>query len=351
MSDSDIENTVNNLRTILQDLPDKSKGFASSLVANYDNKGRLSAKQLYWVEKIYNDHTGTKTVSHALAEPREIAILRTYGHLVGATKWKSAKQNQSFVASLVDGWDSRGRISDKQMKWVNTFVDQINKQIGQIPVEDGVGGFEAVVELVNRAGDTGTRKLKVPSVNLFFDDREYVIRAYDSNRNEPKTDNLMVEEVWRSEGVAKSKIRRSPLGYISPSGNYHHSRNTSQSFVDEMRDFATDPIAKLAEMGKIAGKCTFCRRGLHDHRSTAHGYGPVCAKNYRLPWNNQTAQPIIQKIEHIVNMKAIELRPGVWAQIDLETNTIVQTFDSYAKAQASVDEWSKLEHHDAPIEW
>ncbi len=343
----DIETSISNLKGILDDLQGKSKSFATSLVTNHEKHGRLSAKQMYWVEKLYNDHTGTKSENHALAEPREIAILRTYGHLVTATKWKSAKQNESFVSSLVEGWDSRGRISDKQMKWVNTFVDMISKEIGNIPVEEGVAGFDAVVELVNRAGDTGTRKLKVPSVNLFFGDREYLIRAYDSNKNEPKTDNLYVEEMWRSEGVSKGKIRRSPLGHITTAGNYHHSRNTSQSFVDEMVDFAKDPIANLAEMGRIAGKCTFCRRALTDHRSTAHGYGPNCAKNYTLPWNNQTAKPIIEKIERIVNMKAIELRPGVWAQIDLESNTIIQTFDSYAKAQRSVDEWSKLQYQDA----
>jgi len=339
----DIETSIKNLKDALPNMSDKSKSFAGSLVANFEKNGRLSAKQMFWVEKLYNEHAGTKSVSHAFAEPREIAILRNYGHLVGATKWKTPKQNQSFVASLVDGWDSRGRVSDKQMKWVNTFVDMISKEIGNLPVENGVPGFEAVVELVKRAGDTGTKVLKVPSVNLFIEDREYVIRAWDSKRNEPKTESLHVEEVWRSEGVAKSKIRRTPLGHISADGFYNHSRNTAQSFVDEMIQFATDPIANLAEMGRLAGKCTFCRRALTDHRSTAHGYGPNCAKNYNLPWNNQTAQPIIRLVEEIVNMKAVELRPGVWAQIDLESNTIVQTFDSYEKAQASVDEWSILE--------
>ena len=52
-------------------------------------------------------------------------------------------------------------------------------------------------------------------------------------------------------------------------------------------EFNADPTDFAAKYGHRTGRCCFCSRLLTDERSTAVGYGPVCAESYRLPWGNQ----------------------------------------------------------------
>jgi hypothetical protein len=54
-----------------------------------------------------------------------------------------------------------------------------------------------------------------------------------------------------------------------------------------LRALATDPAATAAEYGRLTGKCCFCNRALEDERSTAVGYGRVCAGHYGLPWGGE----------------------------------------------------------------
>jgi len=44
---------------------------------------------------------------------------------------------------------------------------------------------------------------------------------------------------------------------------------------------------EAALFGHDAGQCVFCSLSLDDDRSVAMGYGPVCARNYGLPWGNK----------------------------------------------------------------
>ena len=36
--------------------------------------------------------------------------------------------------------------------------------------------------------------------------------------------------------------------------------------------------------------CCFCNRALEDERSTAVGYGPICAGHFGLAWGNRPAE-------------------------------------------------------------
>lgn len=45
-----------------------------------------------------------------------------------------------------------------------------------------------------------------------------------------------------------------------------------------------DPAGVASAFGKLTGNCCFCFRPLETGRSTAVGYGPVCADKYGLSW-------------------------------------------------------------------
>jgi hypothetical protein len=46
--------------------------------------------------------------------------------------------------------------------------------------------------------------------------------------------------------------------------------------------FAKEPAKVASEFGRATGRCCFCNAALTDARSTAVGFGPVCAETWSL---------------------------------------------------------------------
>jgi hypothetical protein len=57
-----------------------------------------------------------------------------------------------------------------------------------------------------------------------------------------------------------------------------------QQLTKLLERLSHEPAQTAAEYGKLTGRCTFCDRPLEDEKSTAVGYGPTCAKSFKLPW-------------------------------------------------------------------
>lgn len=73
-------------------------------------------------------------------------------------------------------------------------------------------------------------------------------------------------------------------GRITRDGIWESSGKASDKVTAFLGKFAADPKAIAEKYGKDSGFCCFCNRLLTDERSTAVGYGPVCAGHYRMPW-------------------------------------------------------------------
>lgn len=52
-----------------------------------------------------------------------------------------------------------------------------------------------------------------------------------------------------------------------------------------IEQLVVEPVKTVVEMASLTGYCCFCMQKLSDARSTNHGYDPMCAKNYELPWD------------------------------------------------------------------
>lgn len=76
------------------------------------------------------------------------------------------------------------------------------------------------------------------------------------------------------------------FGRIMTDGEFRPGRDCNASVRKFLRDFADNPAKAAAEYGKMSGHCCFCSQKLTDSRSVDWGYGPVCAKNWGLPWGN-----------------------------------------------------------------
>ena len=83
-----------------------------------------------------------------------------------------------------------------------------------------------------------------------------------------------------------SEGRRLYYGKISCDGTWHARQDSGapQGLVQCLEAFAANPEGECIRHGKLTGKCCFCNSALTDERSTAAGYGPVCAKHYGLKW-------------------------------------------------------------------
>ena len=66
--------------------------------------------------------------------------------------------------------------------------------------------------------------------------------------------------------------------YDSPLFNHNE-------LINELDTLLSNPISESALQGKEYGRCCFCNRELDNEGSIQHGYGPICAEKWGLPWS------------------------------------------------------------------
>lgn len=77
--------------------------------------------------------------------------------------------------------------------------------------------------------------------------------------------------------------RRRWYGRVRQDGIFEQREGGSE-LANRLAQFAADPARVASEHGRLTGRCCFCHHALEDERSTAVGYGPVCADHFGLPW-------------------------------------------------------------------
>ncbi len=130
---------------------------------------------------------------------------------------------------------------------------------------------KAIMELIRRNNNA-----KRPKIRFLVRDTEFTLSVASSNSRFPGTINVV------------SKGNRW-YGRIHENGKYEAASAMAMAdhniVIQVLNAVAADPAKAAAEYGKKTGRCCFCWLPLTDHRSLAVGYGKVCAKNYRLPWD------------------------------------------------------------------
>lgn len=74
------------------------------------------------------------------------------------------------------------------------------------------------------------------------------------------------------------------FGRIDERGTFHTTPAASGSVINLVGRLGADPVTVAGEYGRLTGNCCFCGLKLTDARSTAVGYGPVCADKFGLAW-------------------------------------------------------------------
>ena len=66
------------------------------------------------------------------------------------------------------------------------------------------------------------------------------------------------------------------------------------------RPARTQPAEPAARHGKLTGHCCFCNSELSDEKSTAVGYGPVCAKRWGLPHGKADCNQLLLSLTRLL---------------------------------------------------
>lgn len=184
---------------------------------------------------------------------------------------KLSGRDRDFALSLLGAAQRRG-LTPKQEPWVTTLLERANgKAIPQKSEE--LGPVAAIFALFARAKAS---KLKFPKIRLQTIDGQRIVFSQAGARSQ------YAGQVQITDG------QRYPdnlyFGRIDERGNLFPTRVMTDDVRAVVDAFAADPASVAAQYGRTTGACCFCGLDLSDEKSTAVGYGPVCAKKFGLAW-------------------------------------------------------------------
>jgi hypothetical protein len=180
----------------------------------------------------------------------------------------------SFAQSLIDQ-SARRPLSDKQWAWVKRLTERANAPARQTA---SLGSVAGLLDLFATAKANG---LKNPAIVAQSPVGAIRLSVAGERARQPGTINVAEkgrfgEATW--------------YGRIKLDGTFEAARDGAPAeLVAYLAQFAANPAETAAAHGHTTGNCCFCDRPLTDARSTAVGYGPVCAKKWALPWGEKPA--------------------------------------------------------------
>ena len=67
---------------------------------------------------------------------------------------------------------------------------------------------------------------------------------------------------------------------------WNQQQKPNSDIIHAIYDFVEKPVELSQISGRSYNHCCFCGRELTDARSVFYGYGPICANNWGLPWDD-----------------------------------------------------------------
>jgi hypothetical protein len=182
--------------------------------------------------------------------------------------------DRKFADSLINGvygFKKRGGLTDKQRPHIFRLLEMAMGGRDNSLID--VGNVVGIVALVNKAKGV----IKYPKIVFDAGFGKVKIWVQGDKAKFPGAIGLTVNGMWFG------RIHQD--GQFQASGTYDTS-TMKDEFLDLLMAFAADPAGVGAKYGKLSGRCCFCQKFLDDPKSLGVGYGPVCAKNYGLPWGD-----------------------------------------------------------------
>jgi hypothetical protein len=195
-------------------------------------------------------------------------------------------KDRPFAESLIRNV-RRGAVSEKVMYWVEQMIQRAT--CPQPAVEDrtkDVGNFAKAYALFA----TARQHLKYPKIRLQLPNGLPLALAISGLQSaHPNTINVTDGGPY---GMNKW------YGRVAADGTWTAGRSYPElSAVSELlKELGEAPAETAAKYGRLTGYCCFCNTPLTDEKSTAVGFGPVCAKNYGLGDQYKAARPLFTSL-------------------------------------------------------
>ena len=187
--------------------------------------------------------------------------MQEYIAFLSANLDKLSDKDQAFAFSLLSSAKSSRGATFKQEAWIKTLADRIKNPPQSVTVN--VDKIKAVL---------GKVKAKFPKLCLTVDGRSY---SFSINGDKSSTPGAM--SVTDGGGYNRNTY----YGRIMPDGTWDGRDN---SVLPVIKLIADDPLAAIKAHGHTTGRCCFCNDLLTNETSKRVGYGPVCAKKWKLAY-------------------------------------------------------------------
>lgn len=181
----------------------------------------------------------------------------------------NAQRSSRFACDLLHR-HVRG-LTDGQWAWVHKLATEAQQQATAEQQPGVAADFAAIVRLMNHAA----QHLQHPRITLAVGTVTVRLSLAGRQSRNPGSINVTDDKPFGSNKY---------FGRIDTTGRFIPGRDLTDEVRETIRQLAADPARFAGEYGRLHGVCCFCRLRLRDERSTAVGYGEICAGNWGLPW-------------------------------------------------------------------
>ena len=183
------------------------------------------------------------------------------------------------TVTLRSGQTKTVKVAEQIGTYRDSFIYSVAPK--EPPKTVAVGDLSGVLALFA----TAKQKLKYPAVVLSVPDANMSVRLTIAGPRAKVPGSVTVCDANKG-----GDGERDWFGRITTDGAFQPSNKLNgrvDAVTARLREFACEPARVAAEHGKLTAVCCFCNVPLgrgDDKRSLDVGYGPVCAKNFGLPW-------------------------------------------------------------------
>ena len=235
---------------------------------------------------------------------------------------------------------------ERNANGVSSAQQRIIDRILSYAETEDEGAYAGVSDLLQRAGST----LRRPRITFEVDGQTVRVSLAPATGHNPDNAYITIGEISGQDYIEPTHTyygRITPGGVLVTSGATDLQGVSESSITTFLTDLAADPAGAAREYGARTGRCCFCNLPLTTVESTSHGYGPVCANHYDLPWSRSSANAILADEAEANRAVVAECNSGMWEVVDTENGDVIATFESRVHAERFADEWSQVQRQDA----
>lgn len=190
-----------------------------------------------------------------------------------------------FVQSLCSYFRTMHYLSEKQLRYFNEHITEARMQQVAESSDSKVEKVATLVSLVN------TRKF-VDQINKAAETSPYIFVKLETSFIPHQQVCFYKAKDGRiifTNGVKYGESGRKVFAVIDKTKKLVFQPD--MAVTGQLMEFIESVVANLADVaaaqGFRTGNCCFCGRGIEHPNSLKHGYGPICAAKYGLPWEGE----------------------------------------------------------------